>query len=169
MSESDNIWINFPGCECVKSILINSGYDNWYSLKCLNDTLLVKVEENVGQNRWITEKLCCEHAKQYHTAKKFEFLPGHSTMLLDWCQNLSQNRSKTDEIKSFITKHPAFSPILREILSNALSNYEKPSNTRRFSQNVIDFSIYMYIMSGKACYEVLSANLPLPKAGTVRK
>lgn len=159
----------FPGCECVKFILTESGYENRLSLKRLNDPELIKLEEYVGQNHWITEKLRCDHAKVYQTSTKFAFLPGHRALLLDWCQNLGQNESKIDEIEEFIKNNSASSPILRELISNELSNYGKPSQSRRFSRVLVDFSIYLYIMSGKACYEVLCANLPLLKAGTVRK
>lgn len=168
-SESNKIWMHFSGCDCLKSILISSGYDNQQSLKCLNDTSLIKLEKYVGKHHWITEKLSCDHAISYKTSSKFEFLPGHKALLLDWCQTQCQTEDPAEDFISSIKSHPAFSIILRELITNELNNYGKPANSRRFSQILIDFSIYIYIMAGKACYEVLCANLPFPKAGTVCK
>lgn len=170
MSEiQDKIWLNFPCCKCVKSILIRSGYDNFYSLRCLNDAQLVEVEKYVEQKRSILENLSCEHANQYRTSTKFQFLPGHHASITNWCKALSQNQSKANDIEAFIAQNDAFSPLLRDLISSALSNYGKQKNSRRYSKNLIDFSIYMYIMSGRACYEILCANLPLLQAGSVRK
>lgn len=160
----DNVWINFKGCICLKSLLIESGYDSQPSLKCINDALLLELEENIETNRWMLENLCCIHAESYQTMCKFKFLPGHKALLLDWCKNLGEN----DLQNRNTIEHPAFSPLLKEMLSNAISNYGNPPNTHRFKQVLMDFSIYTYIMAGKACYEVLCANLPLPKAGTIR-
>lgn len=162
---SNSIWDNFPCCECVKRILINSGYDNIPSLMCIESEQLKNLEKYVEENHLINEEITCEHEKLYSKMTNFEFLPGHRAALLDWCQNkLTCSKSNT-----FTVEHEAFSPILREIISHALSNHRKPSNSHRYSQLLMDFSIYMYIMAGKACYEILCANLPLPKAGTVGK
>lgn len=168
---SDKIWKNFPGCECLKSFLINSGYDNIPSLMCINNNeQLENLEKYIEENRWLTEKLSCEHVKSYGTLTKFQFLPGHRAIILNWCQNkLVPNNETLDETSTFKLGDAAFSPILREIIASALSNHQKPPNSHRFSQLLMDFSIYTYIMAGRACYDILCANLPLPKSGTVGK
>lgn len=167
---SDKIWNNFPGCECLKLVLINSGYDNVQSLMCINDEQLTNLEKYVDENRCIIEELACEHGKSYGTLTKFKFLPGHRAILLDWCQKeLTREDSAYETQQTFTVENPAFSPILREMIANGLSNHQKPPNSHRFSQLLMDFSIYIYIMAGKSCYEILCANLPLPKTGTVGK
>lgn len=67
----DKVWINFKGCICLKSLLIESGYDSQPSLTCINYALLLELEENIEANRWMLEKLCCIHAKSYQTMCKF--------------------------------------------------------------------------------------------------
>lgn len=167
---SDKIWKNFPGCECLKSFLLNSGYDNIPSLMCINNNKeLENLEKYIEENRWLTEKLPCSHGKLYETLPKFQFLPGHRATILDWCQNKLTYNVPDNENSTFKVENAAFSPILREIIASALSNHEKPQNLHRFSQLLIDFSIYTYIMAGRACYDILCANLPLPKSGTVGK
>lgn len=163
-SNIEGIWKEFPGCECLKIILINSGYDNLASLKSIDSVQLIELEKYVEDNRSIIHGLSCNH-KQIYEKKIFEFLPGHRVLILKWC---------VDELKMIPTEkitenHPAFSPILREIIHCALSNHIKPPNRHRFSEMLMNFSIYIYIMAGKAAYEILCANLPLPKAKTISK
>lgn len=89
---------------------------------------------------------------------------GHRAVILDWCQN-KLNEQPSDD--TFSIKDVSFSPILREMIISASSNYHKTPNAHRFSKLLMDFSVYMYIMAGKATYDILCANLPLPKSGTV--
>lgn len=158
-SNIDNIWIDFPGCECLKLFLINSGYDSLSSLKCINSVLLVELEQYVGENRWMMENLNCSNITVYEKQDKFNFLPGHRTLLLDWCQNGLKNISS----ETVTYKHPAFPPILRELINCALSNHMEPPNSRRFSEKLMSFAVYLYIMAGKACYETICANLLFQK------
>lgn len=73
----DNFWIEFPGCECLKRVLINSGYDNLASLKCISFDLLSELEKDIQKNRHVLQTLNCGHKKAYLEQNTFEFLPGH--------------------------------------------------------------------------------------------
>lgn len=86
-------------------------------------------------------------------------------MLLKWCQDLAEERDSLNE--SIDINSAAFSPIMVELIRSALKNQNKAPNARRFSEVIMNFSIYLYIMAGKACYEIISSNLPLPKANTI--
>lgn len=81
----DNIWTNFPGCECLKVILVCSGYDNLPSLKCINSDLLIELENHVEENRWMMQNMNCNHKLVYEKQNKYGFLPGHRALLLEWC------------------------------------------------------------------------------------
>lgn len=59
--------------------------------------------------------------------------------------------------------------IMKEMLRNAIQNSNKNAKNRRYSEKVQDFATYVYMLCGKYCYEVLSSNMPLPQADTVRK
>lgn len=170
---SEKIWKNFPCCECIKSFLIKSAFDNIASLMCINDEVITKLEEHIDKNRWMIDGLTCRHVELYRsslaTSSKFEFLLGHRAPLLYWCQNDLKSVERELERGTFTLEDEAFTSILREMVTSALSNHKKPPNTHRFSQLLMDFAIYVYIMAGRACYEVISENLPLPKAGTVGK
>ena len=148
-----NIWESFAGCECLKLLLIEVGFDNSASLKCINSEELNKIENFINDNREILNVLECEHKQKYLVQKHFKFLPGHVAILLSWCYNLSSEKLNTNASSSASYSHPSFSPILCELINSALSNFEKPANTRRYSDTLIDFSIYVYIM---ACYKMKS-------------
>lgn len=167
-TRGDDIWVEFPGCKCLKEILIKCGYDNGHSLICLNESNLNQLEDNVDQNRClIPMHLKCNHVEIYAEQEKFKLLLGHRAMLLKWSENLLQSRNLPDN--QFSTNSAAFSPITRQIVLTALSNHNKLPNGRRYSDLLTNFAIYIYIMAGKACYEILAANLPLPTAGSISK
>lgn len=168
------MWCNFTGCDCLKTILNDNGYDNTASLRHLNENELDRLENAINQQRQILHSLNCKHAETYKSQKNFKFLSGHRISVLKWCEalNIESNNTRSSN-ETFNVNNPAFSPILREMILFAVENFNKPPNTRRFtkpgSNLLMDFSIYIYIMAGKASYEIISSNLPLPQAKTIGK
>lgn len=162
----ENLWKSFPGCECIKRILINCGFDSEFAIKCINENNLDALKGCVDKN--FIKTLNCAHLNFYMAQEKFELLPGHRALTLEWSKRMNQTSNQINDERIDI-RHPAFSPILREIISTALKNYSKTPHARRFSDFIMNFSIYIYIMAGRACYDILSANIPLPKTGTIRK
>lgn len=162
----DILWKTFPGCVCAKKILIESGYDNKCSLLCLNEDKLNELEDQIGRDgRMPIRGLRCDHSNIYDGQQKFKILLGHRLLILKWCHDLIEGEDSSNE--TFKINHPAFSQIMVEIIHSALTNHNKTRNIRRFSDLLMQFSIYLYIMAGKACYEIICANLPLPKANTI--
>lgn len=141
-----------------------SGFDSPTQVQ-LNQSELNQLEESINQNRTIfgtigTESLVkCSHIEYYKQCENFKFLPGHRLLIL----KISQGHENQ------IFEHPEFSILLQNLIQTALNNYEKPSNNYRYSNFIMDFAIYVYIMAGKACYEVVAANLPIPSASTIGK
>lgn len=179
--EDISLWNKWHGCQCVKQILLENGYDSSCSLKLLDDSNLDDLE-NCVEKDWQTilssiEK--CSHfeiySKQQKSGQKFKFLLGHRALLLNWCKELNKpaneetihdehiDESKLEKL-SFSIKHPAFSPIMKELIISALINYKKSANNHRFADLLRDFAIYIYIMAGKAAYEIIAANIPLHKS-----
>lgn len=122
------MWDDFPGCKCLKFILCQTGYDNVPSLKCLTEINLIALEQYIEEKREIIGgmTLKCSHIQNYKMQSPFIFLPGHKQLLLNWCQNLILEENK------FSTNHPAFQPILREIITASLSYHNKSSNIEDF-------------------------------------
>lgn len=166
----NDFWKNFSGCSCLEKIFNVCGYDNVHSLKCINEKHLNDLEEYVNQNRQIIQGLDCKHSNVYGAQNKFQLMPGHRAYILKWCENQHQNQSHADDIfKESLLNHPAFSTIMVDIIRSALNNHTRSPNARRFSDVLMNFCTYLYIMAGKASYELISANLPIPKAKTIRK
>lgn len=69
----------------------------------------------------------------------------------------------------FSIDNPNFSNLLKEMITSALKNGNKPPQARRYSEVLLDFSMYMFMLSGRALYETLSENLPIPKSSTIRR
>lgn len=159
------MWKTFPGCICSKQILIRNGYENIHSLLNINKDKLDRLEIEVEKNREIINELKCDHSKIYDTQPKFKILLGHRSLIIQWCEELSKCHNSRNE--SELINNPAFSKILTEMVRSAVTNQKKEPNARRFSKLLMDFSLYLYIMAGKACYEVISFNLPIPKANTI--
>lgn len=143
------------------------GFDSPQFLDCIDEKNLDDLEKYVDQDRTILENpnLKCQHISIYVNQSKFSFLPMHRIILLNWSSHFTNSKESDQNLINI--EHPAFSPILRAMIRTALSNYDKYPHNNRFPELLFDFSIYLYIMSGRACYETISANLPLPKAGTV--
>lgn len=82
----------------------------------------------------------CGHVKTYTAQEKFKILPGHRALILSWCENTIKSRTKLGintrpnfsagpnaglgaSSSEFKINNAAFSPIVREIIIAALSNY----------------------------------------------
>lgn len=160
-----NLEANFvesiTACQCIKRILIATGFDNEACFAILDESVLNELYKSVDEN--IIESFECQHKEiykeMYRKQNQFNLLPGHKVQILQLAtgQSQKQNAMKSDD-DLFSINAGFFSK----------SNHNKHPNARRYSDLLTDFSMYNYIMAGKACYEVLSANLPMPKAGTLR-
>lgn len=139
----------------------------------LDGNHLNEIENYVKHQHLENLDLNCDHVELYKQQEKFTILSGHRALLLNWCQNIQvqgQNNEPTEpSFETFILNHPAFTPIMRVIFLTTLRNHKKSANARRFPDVLMNFSIYIYIMAGKASYEIICANIPLPKAGTISK
>lgn len=159
-------WKNVQACDCLKEILKQSGFDepqHLYGLAELNQ-LLDELEENINSNKSIISniQIDCSHINNYKTSQNFKFLPGHRIVI----RKLVENQIETNTCAPKF-EHPSFSILLQSLIQTAVNNYGKSSSIYRYPELLMDFAIYLYIMAGKACYEVIAANLPLPAAGTV--
>lgn len=126
-----------------------------------------ELEEEVNKNRQVIQKLDCKHASNYASQEKFHFLLGHRSLILKWSGELMEKNENLNE--TIQLNNPCFSPILVELIRSALTNRDKTPNARRFSDILMQFSVYLYIMAGKSCYEIISSNLPIPKSYTIMK
>lgn len=139
------------------------------SLKLLNENNLDRLEKAIDEEREVLLNLNCAHAETYKGQKKFKFLTGHRIVILKWCETLNDESHQASSNETFNVNHPAFSPIMRCLILDTMNNFGKPPNTNRYAKLLMDFSIYIYIMAGKATYEILSKNMALPAPSTIGK
>lgn len=163
----NNLWRTFPSCDCLKQMLLKCGFDSPEYLKgVVKVDELTELEKYIDQDRTILNFPVCLHKETYANQKTFKFLPFHRILILNWSANADTCSNSIDSIS---IEHPALSPVLREMIRAALSNYKKLPTNNRYPDLLMDFAMYLYIMAGKASYEVICANIPIPKAGTIRK
>lgn len=146
--------------------MFQCGFDIPQYLEYIDEKNLDDLEKHVDQDRTIlgNSDSKCHHMTIYANQSTFKFLPLHRIIILNWYRSTNSKQPEKDFVN---IEHPAFSSILRAMIRTALSNYDKPPRNNRFPELIFDFSIYLYIMAGRVCYETISANLPMPKVGTI--
>lgn len=154
----------------------------------INAAVLENIEEFTNnQLKDTIDCLICCHSNTYKLQvieKCFRFVPGHRALILQLPKYLEENRYKIlnyarnhdasgshfDAMVHSIKSMPALSNMLKELLLNAMKNFEQPQNQyNRYSEIMKYFSMHIYMICGKKCYEVLEANLKLPASSTISK
>lgn len=166
--------------ECIKRILSACGYDNEISIQNLKDLDSIETYLNKPMMRGTIDSLSCCKSEIYKAQEKFQLLPGHRMYILNISLKMQLKQEKHLEMVYTITvpglnfmeqvqNEPAILFLLKEFITNSMNNFQKMSNSRRYSEIIQDFSTYIYILCGRYCYEVISRNLPMPQASTICK
>lgn len=90
----------FPNC--VKSILIASGYETITSLTRINSFEIQAIEEYVKQNCDILKDFQCCANEIYKNQETFRFLPGHRAIIMSipsQIDSMKQEKAKRSEAK----------------------------------------------------------------------
>lgn len=149
--------------EVIINILEKSGYDSTIAIESMNVNQIEEMEGYVSRNLQLLDNSI------YTNTANFKFLPGHKTLLL----TLPKYTEKFSKLLDFFNENFAdmssTSFIMKELMKVSKQNHQKDSNNHRYLETVRYFAIYLYIMSGRACYEVLCNNFPLPQPSTVCK
>lgn len=160
--------------QCIKIILQKSGYDSEMSLTALNENNLSEIELHIQKNhREIFTNLDCCHSQTYRNQREFKLLPGHKGFILKIPEKLNSNprpHSLSMICQQLVERSsglPTITNLLKELLEVAVKNENKSKTQYRYSDVIQFFSIYVYILSGRNCYEILSNNLPMPKVPTI--
>lgn len=109
---------------------------------------------------------------RYRVDRKFKFLPGHKALLLNLPKQVEKHINNDNQIDGGSENQEnlcKFSLVLQKLIETATTNADKHANAARFSEVIKYFATYIHLICGKACYQTLCANLPIPKADTIRK
>lgn len=167
-------WISFEkfiGEEipsCVKRILsIMCGYDSFFSIKEIKQSHIEDMEKFITANKIeAIRTLNCCHSDHYKTLCIFRFLPGHAAIisaLPKYIEHFNKTGSSDFEYSG------RYSYIFEEMIRTAESNLFKDPNHATYSDAIRYFATYIFLLSGRSCYEMLRSNLPLPSTKTICK
>lgn len=140
----------------ILKILDGCYFDSAISLSSITSSTIDEIEQYVNENTDVVKNT------SYEGVLPFKLKPGHKSFLLQLPIRLKES--------NFDNKgHGDFSRILKTFIETAENNFGRHPNGFRYDEINRHFSTFVYLMCGKACYEALSANLPIPTANTIRK
>lgn len=148
--------------EIIVHILRKSGFDCRTTLAHINLETIAEIEEFANENREIL------NGSRYENMVPFKFVPGHRIILRNFPNYIEQVKNMESNIEQKLNLSQ-FPYLLKCFIETAQSHANKSVKAFRYSEHIQSFSTYIYMMCGKSCYDTLSANLPIPKASTVRK
>lgn len=143
-------------------ILLATGFDCDLALNGLNSDNVNEIEHYVEENRHLLL------GTPYENVQTFAFRPGHRMLLTNipkYLHDLTVKSAK--KIQEVFPAYQNLSLIMKSLLETTESNNRKHPNTHRYNETIRYFSTYVYLMCGRACYDTLCANLPIPKSDTI--
>lgn len=129
---------------------------------CINNETITEIENYVNDNLTALENT------SYQDVNVFKFKPGHKSYLLQLPNQIEMLRESQSK-DSLQFKMCNFSQILKTFIETAESNFGRKPNGFRYNDINRNFSTFIYLLCGRACYETLCANLPIPSSHAKRK
>lgn len=132
----------------------------------LKSTDIAMIEDYVQNHRSLLDETPYENENE----NKFTFRPGHRTIILNIPAYLKDLVAKTStSVAELCPTFQYLSAAMKSLLETAHSNTNKHPKANRYSEMIQHFSTYIFLMSGRSCYDTLCANLPIPKTETIGK
>lgn len=148
--------------EDLEYILKESGFENEQSLLGINMEIINDIEKYLNENKSILQNT------SFKNVADFSFKPGQKAFLLALPNQIKQMRETKPDLK-LLLKLNDFSCIIKTFIQTIETNHGRHPKGFRYNDINRNFATYIYLLCGKACYQTLSANLPIPKAETICK
>lgn len=136
-------------------ILKKCGFDSRLSIVNINENSIVEIENFINENPSTLND--ANLPEPYYKMDSFKLLPGHKSLLLNLPKYIESNEAII------------YPQLLQLLLNSTKLNSGKDSRQNRYDEIIRYFSIYVFLMSGRMFYEMLSSNLPIPHVTTIRK
>lgn len=150
--------------ESIIFILTAAGYDSRIALKRITAEKITEIEDYFNANA--TNLYSGLVGTSYENVQPFKILPGHRVLIESLPQYLDEIILTEKPVSNQLSND--FTYILKLLIESAENNSSREAKGRRYNECLKYFCTYVYLMCGRACYETLSANLPLPQASTIR-
>lgn len=150
----------------IITILKATGYDNSLSLHDIDENEICLIERSVGKGVEAALKTS-KYYFEWTSTEPFTFLPGHKKTIIQLGKEAIKFRDTVQKEDDFQLCDAPF--ILKEIIMCLKQNKNVAPTKRRYSEALQSFATYIFMLCGKAGYEVLSNNLLLPQACTICK
>lgn len=100
-------------------------------------------------------------------SEPFCFLPGHRKLIIQIGKKMNDFEQFEKSHRKNACNFSNASFIMKELINSFRQNENVPPKSHRYSEALQSFATYIYMLSGKAAYEVLCSNLPIPQACTI--
>lgn len=142
----------------IVKILSACAFDSELSFWSITSETIDDIENFVNEDISVLENT------SYEGVHNFNLKPGHKSFILNLPNRMNYLKEKKIDVPCTIS---GFSQILRTFIETAEANFGKHPNGFRYGQTNRHFSTFIYLMCGRACYDALCANLPIPQASTI--
>lgn len=146
----------------IVQILGCCGFENELSISSITSDTINEIED------YVNEDLSILNNTSYEGVSHFKLKPGHKCAILNLPNHVHRSKESNSD-GSDQCKMSDFSYILRTFIETAETNFGKHPKGFRYNETCRHFATLIYLMCGRACYEALCANLPIPQPSTIRK
>lgn len=119
---------------CVKSLLIDAGYNTILSLNEFNEAKIKTIEDFLNANKQHISKLKCCYSQHYKELEVFAFLPGHKSVILSLANQAKQYQERISN-STYSTQHKR-SANHHSLMTDAQLKTKLLQNLRRYSKTI---------------------------------
>lgn len=154
--------------KCVKTFLSACAYDTFLSIQNISCESIHEIERHINTCPEVIQTLDCCHSDVYKNQSHFQLLPGHKDFILSmskynfgWFKKVGFSRTQNPEQNSTLPV------VLQAMIQTTHNNAEICKHHAHYDDLIRYFSTYVFLLSGRSCYEFLRTNLNLPSTKTV--
>lgn len=152
--------------KCVQFILNETGFNTKWALEAIKSEHILQIEEYFNENydRLSSGLL----GSIYENMVPFKVAPGHR-VLIESLPKYVKTLKPGDLNVSKVDCSNTYSTVLKLLIDAAKYNGERDKKGHRFHEYLQYYATYIYLMSGRALYDTIAANMMIPQSNTICK